>query len=625
MPGSRGFRLCGRYCCMTVATIDQTVSITRCGLCKIDRKGRFILANQEAQRLLGLSEVELFGRPFIDFIRTSDRPTYQQLIKNRNPYDTGYDSAAVTMVSADGQTRPVTLVASINFGGGTPANYQIIIRPDDAPTQAPDSETVSWETLLRILVLEFDQPDFRKLVDLLRDVTGAAVVSLHDLSDEHHGCLASTDGAVADLAQLDNELKQNKDGSKVPDEVRATFNLGPGRTALVRFASVPSDSKENEAQVRWRCELAASLIHAVRSPQESEAPPAEQATTYPAQVLDQLRIGFVAFDRVGLVTQHNRTFESFFSPPGDLTQVSQIVALIGAECGEGAASAIDGYMSVLAGCDCLPGFKATYDMVEGRSLSIEILPLESSPEQASHCFLFYESEAGPARPSIGRGVSSQVGTTAIELLKSTMDATTSVWQKLEHEHHDQLNRDGGFYLGCLSHHLDTMSDTIRDFERMLKLIGDEEEAQKVDLGLLITRVTDGILETHPGTRLVVRHNELPKVTVPLRKLTAVLHDVLDISAQVQSERTVEATVTASVENGTCVIWVRDNGSGLNSRQKKTLFTLRRSFAKDKTGKPGGLSVGVAVAREIIASINGTLELDSRPGKGTIIKIVFPTR
>ena len=108
-----------------------------------------------------------------------------------------------------------------------------------------------------------------------------------------------------------------------------------------------------------------------------------------------------------------------------------------------------------------------------------------------------------------------------------MDATTSVWQKLEHEHHDRLERDGGFYLGCLNHHLQTMSDTIGDFERMLKLIGDGEEPQVVDLGLLVTRVGDGILEEHPGARLAVRHGieevellddvtVLPADVVPLR-------------------------------------------------------------------------------------------------------------
>ncbi len=611
---------------MVVAPIDQAVSVKRCGLCKIDRKGRFILANLEAQRLFGLSEVELFGRPFVDFLQTSDRPVYQQLIKNRSPYDTGYDSAGITIVGAGGQTQPVTMVVSVNFGGGNPSNYQIILRPDDLPVVEEKSESESglWETLIRLLVMEFDQPDLKKLVDLLKDITDAHGVGIFDLNDEHHRCLALTEEVLKDSADLDNVWKEDGDAESTPNEVRATFRLGSEHTGLVRFNLGHSDSAENDARIRWRSELAASLIHAVRSPHEIEPVPVERPSVYPSQVLDQLRIGFVAFDHDSKVTQHNHTFETFFAPQNEVVSVGQLIELIGASCGESASSAIAGYIAVLAGCDCLPGFKATYETTDGHSLSIEILPLETVTEPTSHCFLFYESGSVLAGPSAFPGVSSQVGLTAIDLLKSTMNATESVWQKLEHEHHDRLDRDGGFYLGCLNHHLETMSDTIRDFEKMLRLIGDGEEPQIVDLGLVVTRLGDTLLAEHPGARLAVRQSDLPKVTAPLRKLTAVLHDVLTLAVQAYSDRAVEATVTASVENGSCVIWVRDNGPGLSSRQKKTLFTLRRSFSKDKSGKPGGLSVGVAVAREIMASINGSLELDSRPGKGTIVKIVFPT-
>jgi PAS domain S-box-containing protein len=611
---------------MTVAALDQSVSITRCGLCKIDRKGRFILASTEVQRLLGLSEVELFGRPFIDFIQIPDRPIYQQLIKSRSPYDTGYDSVGVNLVGADGVSIPVMLIVSINFGGGNPANYQIVIRPDSPVTpniQAP-TDSNNWESLVRLLVQEFDSPDARKLADSLKELTGAATVAIFELEEPSRLCLASTDDASMNLAALDRELRHDDGDSAAPDEIRATFQWSGPRNALVRFALKSHDALETDDAVRRRSELAASLIHAVRPPLQVDSAAPSQPPVSPSQVLDQLRIGFVAFNHEGLVSQHNQTFHVFLAPQKEIETVPQLIEAIGLVCGEAAAAAIGGYLAVMAGCDCLPGFKATYETTDSRTLSVEILPLEPCTEQGTHCFLFYESGSVFAHPAPTRGVSSQVGNTAIELLKSTMEATASVWQKLEHEHYERLTHDGGFYLGCLSHHLDTMADTINDFQRMLKLIGDEEESQVTDLGLLVTQVTDAIVASHPGVPLTVRHNELPKVTAPLRKMTAVLHDVLSIALPSPTDRPVEATITASVENGSCVIWVRDNGPGLNARQKKTLFTLRRSFAKDKSGKPGGLSVGVAVAREILASIGGELELDSRPGKGTIVKIVFPT-
>ncbi|MEW5795602.1 MAG: PAS domain-containing sensor histidine kinase [Candidatus Zixiibacteriota bacterium] len=609
---------------MTATVIDQTTNIRRCAMCKIDRKGRFILANPEAQKLLGLSEVELFGKPFIDFLQAADRQSYLNLIKNRNPYDAGYDSACVTMIGADGQAIPVTLFVAVNFGGGNPANYQVVIRQEEVrlPAVSADSKPEHWEEIIRLLVSETGSVNHQRLIELLLVVTGVKSVAVYEISDTECRILA----AVGDEPiGLDLTPLPSLEQSDPPCEVRATFSLEPGRNGLVRFILDQSLPAEVAAPIRGRTEIAANLVHAARPPIHSgstdvktPAPP-----VHPSQILDHLSIGYIAFDDFGKPFLSNQTFESLLNPSSMPATLQQLVELVGARCGESAAMAVDGYLSALATCDCLPSFKATYDTLDSRTLTVEVLPFESQSEKPSCCFLFYEPGSAHPRPVGSHGVSPHVGTTAIELLRSTVTAALSVWQKLEHEHHNQLSRDGGFYLGCLSHHLAMLEETIADLDRMLRLIGDEEEPQVVDLGLLVSRVSDEIGKNHPGLSFSVRHTDLSKVKTRLRKITAVLYDVLAVATQSGIDRKTEVTVTTSVESGICTIWIRDNGPGLNSRQKKTIFTIRRSFAQDKTRRPGGLTVGLALAREIVTGMGGALELETRPGKGTIIKITFP--
>jgi signal transduction histidine kinase len=211
------------------------------------------------------------------------------------------------------------------------------------------------------------------------------------------------------------------------------------------------------------------------------------------------------------------------------------------------------------------------------------------------------------------------------MLRSSVEAASSVWQKLEHEHHNDLKRDGGFYLTCLSHHLESLSASLGDLDRMVRLIADDEALQIVDLQLLIERLATELTVAHPDLSFSVRHTDLPKIKLPLRKITAVLYDVLATGIQAAGDREVEVTVAASVENGNCVMWIRDNGPGLTRKQQRRIFRMRRTGVTGGGSRAADLSTGLLQAREVLSSINGHLELESCPGKGTIIKIVVPLR
>lgn len=67
----------------------------------------------------------------------------------------------------------------------------------------------------------------------------------------------------------------------------------------------------------------------------------------------------------------------------------------------------------------------------------------------------------------------------------------------------------------------------------------------------------------------------------------------------------QAQVTLSVE---------DSGPGMTSKQ------LKRAGKPFHTTKPRGLGVGLALARRVIERFGGSLEIDSGPGRGTIVRL-----
>ncbi len=71
----------------------------------------------------------------------------------------------------------------------------------------------------------------------------------------------------------------------------------------------------------------------------------------------------------------------------------------------------------------------------------------------------------------------------------------------------------------------------------------------------------------------------------------------------------------------CNFWVKDNGIGMTPEFQKTIFdtfTRERNIQVDKTE---GSGLGMAITKYIVDAMNGTIELDSSPGRGSQFHIV----
>ena len=65
-----------------------------------------------------------------------------------------------------------------------------------------------------------------------------------------------------------------------------------------------------------------------------------------------------------------------------------------------------------------------------------------------------------------------------------------------------------------------------------------------------------------------------------------------------------------------VITVTDNGTGIEPE------TLDQVFVPFFTTKEGGSGIGLSLCRQIMRMHQGEIEIDSEPGKGTVVKLRF---
>jgi two-component system sensor histidine kinase VicK len=73
------------------------------------------------------------------------------------------------------------------------------------------------------------------------------------------------------------------------------------------------------------------------------------------------------------------------------------------------------------------------------------------------------------------------------------------------------------------------------------------------------------------------------------------------------------------ENGNVLLEVADSGSGMTTAQTRRAFDR---FYRAPGSSGGGYGLGLAIVRELVEAMDGTLRIESAPGEGTTVQIVL---
>ena len=115
--------------------------------------------------------------------------------------------------------------------------------------------------------------------------------------------------------------------------------------------------------------------------------------------------------------------------------------------------------------------------------------------------------------------------------------------------------------------------------------------------------------------------QLPAVTAVGDHLTQVLMNLLINAADAIAEARSAGRVTVATRQagGQAIVTVGDNGKGMDEAIR------RRAFEEFFTTKPQGRGsgLGLALCRRLVRACGGDIELDSRPGEGTVVTVTIP--
>ncbi|SEB35481.1 His Kinase A (phospho-acceptor) domain-containing protein [Tenacibaculum sp. MAR_2009_124] len=106
----------------------------------------------------------------------------------------------------------------------------------------------------------------------------------------------------------------------------------------------------------------------------------------------------------------------------------------------------------------------------------------------------------------------------------------------------------------------------------------------------------------------------------LNKLESLVNNLVSNAIKF-SQKNTKVTFIAFIEEDMFYIQVIDQGSGISEENQKNIFS--KFYQEEKKGKSEGFGIGLAIVKDIVDNLNGTIEVESKPNEGAAFKVQFP--
>ncbi|UCE25829.1 MAG: PAS domain-containing protein [Candidatus Zixiibacteriota bacterium] len=636
-------------------TSNQSVSsigLTRCAVCKIDLKGRFVYLDEKIEALLGYTKEQLFGKSFLEFLDESSQHLVEQLLSHRNHYETFYDTTTITIFNRAGEAQNVRVVVSLNFIAGNPVNYQLIIDADQATTYSSAEETRSEPQVSFIKeILTLPTPwDWRQALSLLCRFTGTHQACVYLITEERlepRSAVCGEDpgesafGQMPDAGELHVQIARSGEEysfldqqavqsvlerfGSAPNEYVTCLQTCDGNRYLVRLM-YGEEFDHQKAQVSIEnARLALNLVGRLSNPGESASGDSKAAgdIKFTVGFLDSLSIAAFLIDREGVVIGYNPSALRIFDERQlEGNYLDAIGCLTDYNSSELARPIVD-YLNTSPDDTAIPdeltlGVKTS----PSERAVLTVMRLSDEPGNLSSCFvlvpeysLIESSSDDQADLSMWQSVLNQL----FEDLQSVEDSA----RRLSHEFYNELREDGNAQLESLSERTAAVRSAVSDLQQCIGLINDEDSPDTTDLNLLINEQLRQLLPEGSRSDVKCEYKDLPKVKTRPRLLGQAIYRLLGNCMKYNDKPAVQIKVKASVTDDICEITIADNGFGIAAKNLPKVFDPFFRAPDRKVQAIEGSGVGLTIARRIIQALGGDISISSAMGEGSVVKIKIP--
>lgn len=146
-----------------------------------------------------------------------------------------------------------------------------------------------------------------------------------------------------------------------------------------------------------------------------------------------------------------------------------------------------------------------------------------------------------------------------------------------------------------------------------------DEVKQLDLDDLVLREVRG-LRSRPEVKIDMYRVSAAQVNGDARQLSRAVRNLV---ANAERHATSRVELSLAEKNGDAVLTVADDGPGIPADQAEFIFQRFTRLDESRTADSGGAGLGLAIAREIVESHAGTLQLISNGAPGASFEMRIP--
>jgi PAS domain S-box-containing protein len=624
-------------------TSREQPQVQRCAVCKIDLKGRFVYIDDETESLFGLTKEELFGQPLELFLAEEDRDVVNSILCERSRYETFYDAASIKLLRHNGEPFYASVIISLNFIAGNPVNFQFIINPGTpiggsfAKDESQDRtfvdaisracNPINWLGL-RSSLQEYCRAQFvavyrarRSGLELLPELSADQDPTVSEMSKIHETVAQSGEDYVFVSSRCVQQAVE-LDG-QAPHEIIFRLDLREHGPTVFRLGFDQSISDDAATTAIHRAEFAARVVSGVMGlgPVETVKHDVPTDNLSINNALSQVSIGLMQTDGSGRVTAYNTAMGNHFSGrlPQDHAELIQILEETNQRV---VVEEVQGYLTSSA-VETLPRLLTRRIGLPGSASGVlVVVPGQVGGDSVQHTFLFLPDEVTD-QTSVQRGMNGAALQQALMTLRANSEALLSIGEKLVHEHHAELGKNGNYHLQTLRERLARHDQIVKQLAMVAEVLVDSEATEIVDLAVILQDEERRLQEDDTIVRFHLTHSELPKITSYRRRVQAALRYLFDGCAGTIDE-SAQANVQAEIKDDLCELVVSIKGVNLHGKRARGLWDLSRRPNVDLHRPTASAINQFAVSKLVLNSIHGDIDIKASDRKTCSFTILIPT-
>lgn len=206
-------------------------------------------------------------------------------------------------------------------------------------------------------------------------------------------------------------------------------------------------------------------------------------------------------------------------------------------------------------------------------------------------------------------------------IRQPISAITLLADGLDQAHKKGDTQQFDKWIKTLKESSKALASLVDDFTTENEEIGKEElPDQKVNIQEIFGNVLTALKSEIKLHKIrIIKDIQVSEVSFPKNHLRSIIYNLLHNAIKYRDiSRISEIRITTKTIEEFLILTVADNGPGIAKEDQKRIFEKSSRIRKDITGT----GMGLYIAKKMIVSHGGKIELESKPGEGTVFKVYF---